>query len=300
MPDPVKHHYVPVFFQKNFTNGAPKIWMHKKELGAEPIPITPEEIAFENDLNTIIKDGKKDISNEILLSNIEGIARPIIKKILDTKSLEELTPTERYDFAAFVILLSERNPRSFEIIDALAREEKAKELKDIATELSEDEMRKIFEDSAAKNPDSFAGVSFEEAKQFLLEGPNPKNIVFKDKQGLRYMWQSAKEGVPFLLRRDWNLLTPAEEGDEFILSDDPVLIIIADDDGMTLAKGAWQNKSIELVLPLSPKLCFYASNDISHIDAELDSDAMAEINVLSKGTAMRYFLSGSQNPKPIS
>lgn len=292
MSDPIKHHFIPKLFLRNFCDVDEKIWMHLKE--KPPIHISIDNIAFQNDLYAYTKSGNKNLDNELLLSQIESVATPILSKIIKDVSLANLSPAEKEDFSAFIILLSERNPQNFELVDMMMKDLFARELKDKYQNFTDQEIQSIYDNALSEHPE-LADVSLETAKKWIIDGPKREHINFSHSHGLESMWMAAKECTAFLLKRDWKLLTLANDGDSFLLSDDPVLLLFADDEGVTMAKGGWGRKSLEIVVPLSPKIAFYAHYGLGEISTQLNSSELDFINELSVAQSIRYILSDKQN-----
>lgn len=75
-----KHHYISQFFLKNFSSDGKSLWVfdrYKKEYRFQSI----KEIAHENKFYSYTsKDGEENL--ESVLSQVEGIAKPILQKII--------------------------------------------------------------------------------------------------------------------------------------------------------------------------------------------------------------------------
>lgn len=102
---PKRHHYIPQFFLRSFSIDGKNLWVfdrYKKEYRYQNI----RKIASENKFYSYQTQGKKG-NLEKLFSQVEGLASPVLKKIL---SREEITEQEKADFAMFVSVMKVRVP----------------------------------------------------------------------------------------------------------------------------------------------------------------------------------------------
>lgn len=106
MPNqPKRHHYIPQFFLKNFSENEENLWVFdrvKKEYRNQGT----KKIASENKFYTYISKGKEE-NLEGVFSQIEGLAKPIIDKIANK---EKITPQEKADLSMFLATLRVRIP----------------------------------------------------------------------------------------------------------------------------------------------------------------------------------------------
>lgn len=82
-----KHHYVPVSYLSNFTNDGTdrsQVWVFDQTNGNQ-WQSRPKNIAYENDFHTIeTVDGKDSKTYEDAFSMVEGNAKQVINKIIQT------------------------------------------------------------------------------------------------------------------------------------------------------------------------------------------------------------------------
>ena len=178
---------------------------------------------------------------------------PVFKKVVQSEG-EGLTEAERAHFAAFVLMMSNRTPRNFDIADFEYKGFVAKTTNDYIGNAPNEELREIYDKTRAENPDW--DVSFEQAKGWMLEGLKRENIRLNQSAGLLEIWSSF-EMLPTLMSMDWKFWVPA--GGEFITSDDPVVSTIQTPHGTEFIKGGWMQPTIQVTLPLAPRLCFVAT-----------------------------------------
>jgi hypothetical protein len=61
---PRRHHYVPKFYQRGFTEGQDRLWMYDRKAKKFSYP-SPEDICCENDMYTIDPKGQRDLRIEV-------------------------------------------------------------------------------------------------------------------------------------------------------------------------------------------------------------------------------------------
>lgn len=102
---PKRHHYIPQFYLKYFSQDQNNLWVFdrvKKEYRLQGT----RKIASENKFYTYTVKGKEE-NLEDLFGQIEGLAKPILDKLLNK---EEITMQEKADFSMFLGALRVRIP----------------------------------------------------------------------------------------------------------------------------------------------------------------------------------------------
>lgn len=102
---PKRHHYIPQFFLKYFSQDKSNLWVFdrvKKEYRFQDT----RKIASENKFYTYTVKGKEE-NLENLFGKIEGLAKPILDKLLIK---EEISMQEKADFSMFLAALRVRIP----------------------------------------------------------------------------------------------------------------------------------------------------------------------------------------------
>lgn len=105
---PRYNHYVPKFILKNFTQNG-KLCIFDKHTSRE-FKLRPRRAMGENDF-TNVKIGDAILSFENKFAHLENRAAPIIKMIVENKSLASLNPMEAATLHTFVILQHLRSKR---------------------------------------------------------------------------------------------------------------------------------------------------------------------------------------------
>jgi hypothetical protein len=104
---PRKHHYVPVFYQKNFTNDAGLLWVYDR-IKHDYKELHPLSVCFERDLYTVKPEGKPpDMQVETkLLWHIDSMGSAGIRDFLSNK----LRPSAEQEVAFFMAFQWTRVP----------------------------------------------------------------------------------------------------------------------------------------------------------------------------------------------
>lgn len=124
MTVPRRHHYVPVFIQRRFTNGDGKLFLYSHERRARGVYTSrPEDAFVQRDLNTVEeKDGSKNVELELWYSWFEGLIAPIVERIVSrarARKEPQLTADERNAWDNFVYHQQKRAPDTFKRLGLL-------------------------------------------------------------------------------------------------------------------------------------------------------------------------------------
>ena len=102
---PKRHHYIPQFFLKYFSQDQANLWVFDREKKAYRFQDT-RKIASENKFYTYTVKGKEE-NLEGIFGMIEGLAKPILDKLIQKS---EITMQEKADFSMFLAALRVRIP----------------------------------------------------------------------------------------------------------------------------------------------------------------------------------------------
>ena len=103
--NPIRQHYIPRVYLKNFTNENNQIWIYDK-LERTVKPSSPRNTTVIKHFYTIIDtEGKKDYSIEKFFEYIEGKIDKVLLKIVNE---EELTIEDKEQLSYFIAFLEKR------------------------------------------------------------------------------------------------------------------------------------------------------------------------------------------------
>lgn len=258
---PEGHHFLPQFYLRAFAfekKEVPPVWVHER--GKEPKQLPISVIAKESHLYSTRKEagGDYDTANETALSKIEHYIAPVFRKIVETEGKTDLTIDERAAFVTFIILMSNRTPRTFDIVDTGLKQLYAKTHNEYIQKMPDEEFRQIYDSVRARHPEMI-DVSFEEAKEVMSTVIKPEGLTTTHSQGIYAMWLGIEQMLPVVMEMDWTFYVP-DDNQVFITSDDPVVATIEVDGLLRPIKPGWGHPSVEVTLPLAPRLCLSATH----------------------------------------
>lgn len=219
---PAKHHYLPQFYLKGFSQDNNKLYVFDKKTTDEKSRFryqTTERIAFENNLYTYrTKDLKKE-TLEGLFSQIEGMAKTVITKL---EKREDIVPMERGHLALFVALLWLRTPTAkSETLGA--QEELTEKVIRMRYHFPQQKelMKKFFTERGEKKTE-------EEIDDLIDFATNPKRsklvIKFPPEHWIKQMLTLSNDIYVYLAHCEWEIRHAVKKY-AYITSDHPVLLI---------------------------------------------------------------------------
>lgn len=104
MSNPIKHHFVPQFYLKNWQNDDGKIYCLRKNKG-KPHPVYPKSVSFKNNLYKFASE----IETVFITPFIDDRFSHVVNKARQNP-LESLTRNEKFELIIFIILMHLRNP----------------------------------------------------------------------------------------------------------------------------------------------------------------------------------------------
>ncbi|MDB4977922.1 MAG: hypothetical protein JWM56_108 [Candidatus Peribacteria bacterium] len=282
---PIKHHFVPKFYLENFSipNSEPlNLWV--QQVGKPPRLSTPKKEGYERNLHTILtKDGTEDRSLEFALVEKEGIAASIIKKIIKDKGGQNMSQSERLNFAFFIGLMLVRTPQFFTEIKRM-------------TAIYNDALTKALNGDTEQLAKLAAAAKMGTAEEFLKNRSKEaiKDWLKQDKMHT-YMHLISMESLANTHAKKiyedmgWYYLL-APEGYEYCTCDDPVIRWSPNDtEGWRHGIG---HEETQIFFPISPQICFFAKRG-----RITQSDSVQFINELIVWQAQRFVYSSSENPE---
>jgi len=215
---PKRHHYLPKFYLEGFSkDGLVAVYDREKN---EVRLQQPKDTAVIGHFYTMEDaEGRRRFEVEALLSEYEGKASLIIRKLAST---ETINADERTDLAIFIALAAMRTP---DIVESL-KLAKAGFILDTA--------KRLFADVAAvadrlRKDKLYADVSdediLEDAKQMVdMAQNNGLTVDVDQKWAVGMAIRMAFEVAPILAGRDWLVLVRDSERKSFVTADAPVVL----------------------------------------------------------------------------
>lgn len=275
---PKRHHTVPQFLLKNFAFGKKKnrIWVFDKW----------EDKAFETTIKNVsvvsrfydaeLADGTL-ITLENSLSELEGKAATILKRVLEARSIRNLDLVERITVADFVAAqqLRTRHLREF-----------LREMDDIIEEA-------MFADGVDPTTVKLCvpGLDVDDAPYYKRQTEEEVAL-----SSLRMLSDFVKEHEPILSMMNWSFVHAP--GESLYISDDPICLHNERDADLQGNLGLL-SRGIEIYLPLASDSCIrmccpkeYPS--ISDF-VEIDNEQVRRLNCLQTCYSTRYLYARSED-----
>lgn len=235
----MRHHYVPEFLQKPWTENSVDGKLEVFRLDLPNIPSsrhTPKYTGFDHDLFALTKDAiagmeKQAIEKRFLRVVDNNAAR--VRSKLETQGLRALTTEDRMDWARFILSLRLRQP---DIVEMLKQESAEHLTASLKNQPEENEEQAILEDVPT-----------------LLEWTQTKFPGLIDNFGLSFFHELVDnpEIGEKIFRMKWWLWDFSEVPYDLLLSDHPCIFTLDIDD-----------PNCVLALPIHPKKAFMATQSV--------------------------------------
>ena len=227
MPENKKHHYVPKFYLKRFSNNKKSICLWNIRYKRKAVHASLKDQCYKDFFY-----GKKDNTLEILLSNLEGHASRILRNIDQHNRLPPTWHLDHKILSLFVIIQLFRTSRTVDEINTMVNQ-----LKDSIVQnkppsaridgYTEREFRNKIEDFVGKLPEFCVGVAFDDRAQRAISSLKSKLLINRTRT-------------------------------EFVTSDQPVILynqllgFMSSSFGMPGSRAALASKGIQIFFPISP------------------------------------------------
>lgn len=204
---PKKHHYLPQFYLKEFTDQYGKLSIFDKETKKILSSQKPENVAVTGHLYTQIDEsGQNDFRLEKALSEIENLASLITKELIAGKNIP---PAKRGFLVYFFALLYVRTPNSMRYIESVTE----KTLREL---IKSNPMQKIYKNLPSTPSDE---KTINEHMQYLSDH---MRIKFNEIETMKRSIQLAPNIAHKIINRNWLVLHIDNQKQSFITSDVPI------------------------------------------------------------------------------
>jgi hypothetical protein len=224
LSEPRKHHYVPVFYQKHFTNSSGLLWVYDRARKTYQ-QLAPKVICCEKDLYAInhAKAPKDQRVESLALATADGICASSLKQVITGLIVGTSLPDSAAiaDIAYFVGLQCSRLPSTRDYVSSIYKTG-AEEIMRLTT-VSVGRMKSVL-DQYARDTGNAVSVSPES----MVEAVHGKHleVVVTERPFIDHMFKQAGFLSRECLKMSWEILT-APGGTGFLLCDDPQVIVPA-------------------------------------------------------------------------
>ncbi len=260
MSEPRKHHYVPVFYQRNFANSEGLLWVYDRRLKTYK-ELNPRVICFEKDLYAVKPEhGARDRRLEsLVLSAVDGVAAAAIRELRVGEKPEYSTVDA---ISYFIGVQFNRLPSMAKLVSDMHRKGAEEVMRLLAVDV--ERMKHAVEDYASKT-----GESVDVTPESMVEAVRGGHIQVSVSEvpWLRGMFEHAEFLSSVILKFVWQILVaPPESG--FVTCDSPVVVVPPT--GVTAV--GFAIPGTVTYFPLTRRLCLRLSHNgpvgYKHVDRE--------------------------------
>jgi hypothetical protein len=275
LSDPKRHHYVPRFYLRRFTDESGLLWVYDRKKDGQCRGQTPENTTVANRFYGYVRaDGTYTDEIERSLAAIESEVAMVLERW--DQAGHTTTPDEIALMAQFLGLMHTRVPRSVKA---------AKEFREIwAIEFAKllGERRDWIEAFFKEHPPHAAmPITVDQMMESLREADERFEVAVDAKSALAESLSVAHAIAAQLADLNW-CLCKASAKRQFVTSDSPLCVFAATRGGALLGAG-FGLPQIEVSFPISPSTCLLA--DRRHNQSRLALSA-EKVEVLNKRMAM--------------
>lgn len=278
---PKRQHYVTRSYQEFFSRNSEHLWVFDREKLTYRCDAA-SNIAVENHFYTFIdEDGNRRFDVEKMFSQIEGLTKPVIKKI----SLREtLTDQEKDILSAFAAASYLRTPDHLESINNVFGETIKKIGKMIYK--SEDDVEKLLMSDKTELSENLTAK-----KLFDFVHSEKYEVKVHKNWSLSMMLKLLPEISKLIFNMSWIVAHTKNENKAFVTSDVPVSIISGPSKSRSFEGVGFATPGAIKAFPLTSSTCLLIldrGHEVNHID--LDSDTVRKINLSIVANCKRYVI----------
>jgi hypothetical protein len=287
-----KHHYIPKFYLDGFVDLDGFIWIYDKDM-EKMFRQKSEAAAYEKDYFSFInlEGGKDSETIENFIASLESISAETIKKILASRSIDELNVVDKSKFALFVALMMVRIPNYRRNIESGFAEISKRVLMFSAAnkQFFESTLRRIEEERGKK-----IDIPIEELRQTAL---NPdKHYIFETNPtvSLEMALDHLKELHSLFYNMKWAFLKAGNDY-KFLAGDNPLYYFDPTHDHNSFYGVGLANDNIEVTLSLSKDICAFGSWKHREGYMQVNNQLIKHINRRTVIAARRYVFASTDS-----
>jgi hypothetical protein len=280
---PKRHHYLPQFYLKNFTDDNGLLWVFDREKN-EYRQQLPKDTAIKGYYYAFKgKDGRKHTEIENFFSVIEGKTKPILIK-LDKK--ESINTEEKEILAIFISFLKTRVPH-FEKLTNESSEKIMKQMNRLM--FSSEERVAAMIDRYEKETGKKIKIDPKELIDFI-QGDR-YDIKFPREHSIESMLLLGQDLIGYFLQMDWFFLW-APKNSSFITSDNPFLLLPPSDYNPKSFYGVGiLTPGAKKIIPLTSHTCLIMGDHGGRMIGRIaDPKAIRAINLYSAINSDRFLI----------
>ena len=242
-----KHHYTPRFLLEFFADDSTKMfWVNDRNIGSVYINAPVNSSIIKGFYHFEMMNGQTSESVEEWLGEIESLAAPVIRRINDADVRLSADEWERLIY--FMSAMKFRNPKHRENIESFHKRRIALwDAMFVANKsLLESHLRKLEEETETK-----INVSVDDLSDFIKKGEY--TVEVGPVESMRHITQLTQDFFCVLAEMNWGIASIKNEDDEFILGDNPVVLV--NDKVHPGTPIGLKMRHTEVQFPVGPKKC---------------------------------------------
>ena len=221
MNQPRRHHYVPVFYQKNFANENGLLWVYDRQRRV-CLKLHPKSICYQKDLYAIRPENapKDQRIESMALAAADGLCATALRQLINDHAAQNTPDLSTIESIAYLIgLQSARLPSTGRLVSAVYKKgaEEIMRLTSVNVERMQSALDQYSQSSGEK-----IDVSAESMVKAVHE--NQLEVVVSEMPFLQHIFKHATFLNKELMNFSWEVLVaPDETG--FIFCDDPLVTV---------------------------------------------------------------------------
>ena len=257
------NHYVPQATLKRWSDDAAHVYAYRLLVSHPNVPEWEHRaikgLAQQPDLYTLLSGGKEEDEFETFITcGFEEPGQQAIEKLLSRSSMK---PADWHSVARFVVAQDLRTPLNF--LESMERFERhiGEALEETVRKYEAMDQIAAAEYAAAEHP---AGNHLWGALRVSIDRPSEPGgqaTVRSEVRSARSVWMAYTRHLlenrsDIVCKHHWRAAKPAD-GEEWPLTDHPVLRLNYNGPAQYDFKGGWDSKGSEFIMPVSPHLAVY-------------------------------------------
>jgi hypothetical protein len=285
-----KHHYIPVFYLKGFTNKNGYLYVYNKYEGSA-FESSPRGVAYENHyFSFMTPEGAKDsemIENHMMF--LEGKFSKIVRKIHNRKAL---TIDDKMFFALFVASMMVRSPNMRNNIQKSIGEIIKKTNIFIASS------KKKFEQLVEKykrDTGEQTGMDIEDLRQWAK---NPANyeVVVNKQHAIAMALALLEDLAKVFYQMKWTFFKATEDY-KYMTGDNPLQYFDPTHDPNSPFGVGLANKNIQVSLPLSKEMCAFGTWEEKEGYFQANNRLVKNFNKMTVAASVKFTFADSKSSK---
>ena len=274
---PRRHHYTPVFYLKRFADADDRLHIVSRDTGKRWTS-KPEKTGLEKDFYTLedMPEGEDQYFIEKSFAGFDGKAASVLDEIIDSRAIPK--DKDKFDtLIHFIALAATRVPTMRGLI--------SKPMEEIARMMAQNMVssRERFEQSF---PNAAAeGLTYETARDFVQHGMTIRTTTAAY---INRVFNLVETMLPLLENRNWCVCYNDNEGEHFVVTDNPVAATWSDGSPPGFFGPAFGLLNTDVTIPLSSRVALIGRFEDAPERLALNAQDVGNVNAKTIGCSQRF------------